>query len=557
MRRLALLPLLALTACHHPAPPRVIVIGVDGMDPGFVERHWSDLPNLDRLRHQGSFSRLATTTPPQSPVAWSTFITGLDPADHGILDFVHRDPATRQPYLSATRTVEPKFQLRLGPYLLPLSSPRVESLRKGRPFWQTLDERGIPATVIRMPTNYPPLPVGRAISGMGTPDLRGTQGTFTYFTDDPGETERTVPGGTIRRLTVSNGHIDLQLDGPANPLRTDGATTSATIAVDIDAERGGALLETGGRKSILMQGEWSDWVPVEFPLIPHVTSTRGMVRIYAKLLRGGLRLYMSPVNIDPLDPALPVAYPPSFAKEFGRFFTLGIPEDTAALRQGVFDLPEFLTQVRLVLEGERRMLRQALDTYQGGFLFFYFSAVDQHSHILWGRHDAELLEVYRAVDASIGEVMRREPAAKLMVMSDHGFTGFDRAVNLNAALEGTGATAMGLNGVYLDGADESQVRRRLLELRDPVNGAVVVAKVSKGAKPGPDLVVGYAAGYRASWRTGVGETAQVVFEDNTDAWEADHCVDAAEVPGVLFANWVIAPGQSLRTLPDAIVRMFR
>src|SRR5436190_21930002 len=71
--------------------PSLIVLGVDAMDPNFVERHWNSLPNLARLRDQGYFGRLGTTTPPQSPVAWSTFITGLEPGEHGIFDFVHRD----------------------------------------------------------------------------------------------------------------------------------------------------------------------------------------------------------------------------------------------------------------------------------------------------------------------------------------------------------------------------------------------------------------------------------------------------------------------------------
>src|SRR3954453_20559923 len=95
-----------LCACR-PAPrevPRVIVIGVDGMDPGFLERHWDALPNLRSLRDTGGFRRLRTTTPPQSPVAWSTFITGMGPAGHGIFDFVHRDPRTLAPASSMERT---------------------------------------------------------------------------------------------------------------------------------------------------------------------------------------------------------------------------------------------------------------------------------------------------------------------------------------------------------------------------------------------------------------------------------------------------------------------
>ncbi len=104
---------------------RVIVLGVDGMDPLFVQRHWSALPNLDRLRRQGDFRPLGTTTPPQSPVAWSTFITGMDPDGHGLYDFVHRDPATYLPFSSMSRAEDPKHTLSLGPYLFPLSKGRV------------------------------------------------------------------------------------------------------------------------------------------------------------------------------------------------------------------------------------------------------------------------------------------------------------------------------------------------------------------------------------------------------------------------------------------------
>ena len=192
----ALLPVL-FSACSHPGKA-VIVLGVDGMDPNFVERHWSALPNLRRLRDLGGLTRLATTTPPQSPVAWATFITGTDPAEHGIFDFVHRDPSTMQPVSSMAETIEPAHQLAIGPYLLPLSKARVRSFRSGRAFWETLAQHGVPVTMIRMPTNYPPVEhAGRALSGMGTPDLEGTFGTFTYYTDDPSEPGGAVPGGRM------------------------------------------------------------------------------------------------------------------------------------------------------------------------------------------------------------------------------------------------------------------------------------------------------------------------------------------------------------------------
>jgi Type I phosphodiesterase / nucleotide pyrophosphatase len=275
-----------------------------------------------------------------------------------------------------------------------------------------------------------------------------------------------------------------------------------------------------------------------------------MFRVFAKQLHPRFELYVSPVNVDPEQPALPISVPGSYAREIaataGRWSTLGIPEDSAALRQGVFDLPEFLSQSHLVLDDERRLLNDSLDRFTGGLLFFYLSAIDQNSHVLWGKHDAELLAVYRAVDASIGEVRRREPEAELIVMSDHGFAAFDRAVNLNTFLLSRGlgpnAYALGLNGLYLkDKRSEPEVRQQLLALTDPANGRRMIESVtpttpsSANKSIAPDLIVGYSAGYRASWQTALGEAPPGLVDDNDDAWIADHCIDPKEVPAVLFA----------------------
>jgi len=179
----------------------VIVLGVDGMDPRFVEQHWSALPNLQRLQRNGGFKRLATTTPPQSPVAWSTFATGLDPAEHGIYDFVHRDPSTMTPFSSLGETEEPRHTLAIGPWVLPLDKATVRSFRKGRTFWELLGAAGIPVTVVHMPANYPAAAFrGSALSGMGTPDLSGTFGTFTLYTDSPFEATRQTAGGRIETM---------------------------------------------------------------------------------------------------------------------------------------------------------------------------------------------------------------------------------------------------------------------------------------------------------------------------------------------------------------------
>ncbi len=175
--------------------------------------------------------------------------------------------------------------------------------------------------------------------------------------------------------------------------------------------------------------------------------------------------------------------------------------------------------------------------------------------------------------------MRRERDATLIVMSDHGFSTFNRAVNLNTWLLEQGLLArtavggidwpnstaygLGLNALYLTGADREDVKRRLLEWRDPKSGRAVVEAVAEThAAPenrgvAPDLIIGYSPGYRASWATGLGEVPDVELEDNTDAWIADHCIDAAEVPGVLFATRGFELQRpSLKNLSGAILKLF-
>ena len=601
-------PLLAAAAvmagCHGSQAHgrQTIVLGVDAMDPGFLERHWSDLPNLARLRDQGGFRRLATTMPPQSPVAWSTFITGLDPAQHGVFDFVERDPRTMQPFSSMSRTVEPRFQIPLGPYLLPLSAARVETLRKGQPFWRILADRHIPVTIMHMPNNFPPEPVGEAIAGMGVPDMRGTEGTFTFYTDDPETAARDVPGGRIVKVQAANGRYVLPVEGPPNPLRKDRRFATEDLVVEADPQRDAARLTIGGAQAIVQRGEWSDWLRADFPLLGWLAGARGMFRVYASAFHPWLALYVSPVNIDPRAPELPISAPSSYSRTvagaIGPFYTQGIAEDTSAYRAGVLTLAEFLQQIRLVRNDEMKLLNYSLDHFREGLLFFYFSSIDQGSHMLWGKHEPELLEIYRAVDTAIGEVARRFPRSDIIVMSDHGFTSFDRSVNLNTwlwekgflALQGpprgddegftdvdwakTQAYALGLNGLYLNiagrekhgvlrrGAETAAVMQRLASelagFRDPVNGRQVVETApATGAAMGPDMIVGYARGYRGSWETALGAAPPEIVEDNTDVWIGDHCINAEDVPGVLLSNRTLrAERPALRDVTVTVLGVF-
>jgi predicted AlkP superfamily phosphohydrolase/phosphomutase len=370
----------------------------------------------------------------------------------------------------------------------------------------------------------------------------------------------------------------------------------------VDSEHNSARLSLANPVAVLQQGEWSDWLRVDFPLLGWLAGAHGMFRVYVKELHPRLEIYVTPVNVDPLSPDLPISAPTSYSRDVARatgpFYTQGIAEDTSAFRQGVFTMQEFERQSGLVASDELKLLRYSLSHFREGLLFFYFSSIDQNSHMLWGKHEPELLEVYRAVDGAIGETMNRFPDADIIVMSDHGFNSFDRSVNLNTwlwqqgflALRGppsgddemfanvdwskTQAYALGLNGLYLNiagrekngilhsGAESKAVMKKLaeelLQFRDPENGRQVVEVVSPThAELGPEMIVGYARTYRGSWQTALGSAPTSVIEDNTDAWIGDHCINPDDVPGVLLSNRALhAANPGLKDITVTILGLF-
>jgi len=588
---LVLIPL-SQAACRKPRAggKKIIVLGIDGLDPGFLERHWADLPSLNSLRQRGDFRPLATSIPPQSPVAWSTFITGMDPGGHGIYDFVHRDPSTLMPFSSLAEVEAPDRAVTLGSYRIPLSSGHVKRFLRGKAFWQILGERQVPVTVIRMANNFPPLQCeGNTLAGMGTPDLQGTFGTFAFGTDETFEQTRDVPGGRIVRIDLRDQRAVLAVEGPENTLRKDRGRVSVSLAVDVDPVHAAALFEIAGQQIVLQQGEWSDWIRVRFPLIPGIAGVSGMFRIYLKQLKPNVQIYISPVNIDPANPELPISTPASYSRQLahaiGPFYTQGIAEDTAALRAGVLSLDEYLVQSRLVFDEQLELLRNALGEFQEGLLFLHFSGVDQDSHILWEKHEQQLLATYRRADRAVRLGLEHAGNSTLIVMSDHGFSAFRRSVHLNTWLRKEGflaiqdpgrrdsasslagidwartqAYSLGLNAIYLNlsgrerhgivhqGREAQQVldrlRERLLSFSDPESGERVVSSVhlaaevyqSGDADSMPDLIVGWSPGYRSSWQAALGEVPGLIMEDNTEEWRGDHCIAAEHVPGVFLSN---------------------
>lgn len=585
---------------------RVIVLGFDGMDWGLVHKMIGEgrLPHFAQLAEEGIGQPLGTSIPPLSPVAWSNFITGMDAGGHGIFDFIHRDASTIKPYLSTSRVESSDAGIDLGKWHIPLGSSAVELLRHGTPFWEVLHDRGIPTTVMRIPANYPPSGTAdHELSGMGTPDILGTYGTFSFYSSDPFFERKAVGGGNLYPLDYWDNTATGQLHGPPNPFLKEPEDLTVDFKVYVDTKDPVALIQVGDEERILRTGEWSDWVPLEFEMVP-TQHLKGMVRFYLRSVRPEVELYASPINIDPMSPAQPISTPPDYAAELaehtGRFYTQGMPEDTKAATEHVFNLDEFLAQAAITQKEIAKQYDYVLSHTKSGLLFYYFGDTDLVGHIVWRSMDpghpaydpkvdpkyAHVIpDLYEEVDGIVGKTMATlKPDDVLIVMSDHGFASWRRAFNLNTWLKNEGylvlkdegrsksslftnvdwsrtrAYGIGFNGLYINLAGREkngivplsdkqalmhELRAKLTKFIDPATGKPAVDKLFIADEDyhdrgyldiGPDMVVGYAKGTRCSDDSVLGEIPDEVIVNNTDRWTGDHSMDPMTVPGILFAN---------------------
>jgi len=521
--------------------PTVVILGIDGMDPDllrtFVDRGL--MPNFERFIAEGSFSPLGTSIPPQSPVAWSNFITGMDPGGHGIFDFIHRDPETYLPVFSVAEITEPEKTLELGDWVIPMSKGQTLLLRKGVAFWQILDEHEVPYIIFRVPANFPPTESEqKTISGMGTPDLLGTYGIFSWYTDDPFWEGTEPSGGEVYMVDTANDVVNAHIFGPVNSLHKDRPVMEIPFTVVLDRENDTARFIVDGEDFILQPGEWSDWIPLRFPVMGWFKSLGGIVRFHLRSISPNFELYATPINIDPSSPALPISTPPGYSKEvarrIGKFYTQGMPEDTKALAAGALTDAEFVGQTKNVMAERWRMLDAVLEDFDEGVLFFYVSTIDQSCHALWRNvdpahpaHTEDLSfedrfeELYVEMDRMLETVRNRIPEdAVIIVMSDHGFAPYYNKFNINTWLyeneylnlirpeqlgqhsllgnvfwRRTRAYGVGINGMYVNvlgreqrgivrAGDEydrllDEISAKLLEYRDPETGEQVITTVYK------------------------------------------------------------------------------
>jgi predicted AlkP superfamily phosphohydrolase/phosphomutase len=604
-----------------PKVKRVVVIGLDGFDPGLAKEFAAQglMPNFDRLAKEGCFHPLATAYPSISPVAWSSFATGVDASRHNIYDFLTRDPCNYLPVLSSTDIRALPRTLNLGLAKVPFGQRTVyRLLQKSQPFWKLLGARGVWSSIIRVPITFPPQKFknGTLLAGMCVPDLQGTQGSFSFYSTR--ERRDKHIGGQQYQVRFKDGRVESNLTGPPGK---DGHAMKCPFVARFDAASGKVTFEVGGQKATVGTREYTPWLTIPFD------NCTGIARFYVQAWEeGSVDIYVTPINIDPNAPAMPISHPFVYAiylaKTMGPYATLGLAEDTWALNERLIDEEAFLKQSWMIFEERKRMLWDVLEKTKRGFVTVVFDTTDRISHMFYRyldpshpankgkdveKHKHVIRDLYARMDTFLAEVRAKvgdDRDTILMVISDHGFCNFRRGVNLNSWLkqegylvlkegqetsgdwfaqvdwEKTRAFTLGLTGIFVNrkgreakGIVEpndldrlcAEIKGKLEKLVDPQTGEQVVKEAfltrqihgGPYADMAPEILVGYQKGFRHSWDCATGAVSKEIFTDNAKSWSGDHCVDPRLVPGVFWCNRRIGvQDPSLLDLAPTVLDLF-
>jgi predicted AlkP superfamily phosphohydrolase/phosphomutase len=640
---------------------KLVILGFDGMDPQLVDR-WireGKLPNIAKLAKTGGIFPLTTTHSPESPTAWASFATGVNAGKHNIYDFLVRDTTTYLPDLGMVKRTPPKFLFNY----FPISKPKVESTRGGTSFWVTAGRAGVRSDVLTVPVTFPPedVPNGELLSGLPLPDIRGTMGTFSYYATDLSRYEEgnTEMGGILKHLVFEGDTATTELEGPPSPIvrqqieairrkgptLTDGdraALAELQAAQDVrlpmtirwNRPEKSASIDLDGQTIALRQGEWSKWIDLVFK-VNTLVRIHGMVQVLLMDAGSELKLYLSPVNYKPDQPPVPMSYPASFSGELfeqlGYYRTLGWAEATWPLNEGRMDEKTFMDDLMVAFDDRARVILNRLDARDWDLMVGVIESTDRVQHMMWRlidpahpMYDAALAStfgdsierVYRKADDFVGEVVRRVgPDVPVMIVSDHGFHTWRKAVNLDTwlvqngymALTGqqqgdkkladlfgggtfwenvdwsrTRAYAMGIGQIYFNlrgresrgivspGAEASQLAdelsAKLLTMTDPEDGTPIIRAVYKRDdiykgeyfQDAAELQVGMNDGYRVSWQTTLGGSPPGIVYPNTRKWSADHGgYDYAITSGVLVTNRPITTkAPSIMDIAPTVLKYF-
>jgi predicted AlkP superfamily phosphohydrolase/phosphomutase len=552
---------------------KTLILGFDSFDPAVFEElaGKNQLPNLETFTQQGGYSKLEVSSPPQTEVSWTSIATGADPGGHGIFDFVHRDPASYTPYVS----ILPMRKSAAGEQFVPPYTAKT--------FFEEAADMGYAATALWWPAMFPArpaLPVN-TLPGLGTPDIRGQLGVGTLLTTEDEQLKKT---SVVKLSPDGRNRFTASLPGPQTQGRDGPRTISLPVSLEV-IDQTLARLTVDGHQLDLRLGLWSDIVELRFKggLLSNVHA---ITRFIATSLNGIIRVYVLPLQIHPLHSPWHYASSTSFSKKLwkdvGPYLTLGWPQDTTGLEDGCITDDQFLDLCQSIFNRRIQIFYYLMNDFREGVLAGIFDDLDRVQHMFFHNRMDVVQDWYRRLDHFVGNLRSCVDAwngkYRYLILSDHGFSHFQNKVHLNRWLlenhylfmkngghdlggvdwSRTGAYAVGLNSIYLNVTGREgqgivtagdvepllgELRGRLSDWQD-VDQSHVIQKIrlkhetysGPYTRFGPDLVVGYAPGYRASAETGLGKAPAVALEPNTDHWGADHCMDADVVPGVIFAN---------------------
>ncbi|MEK6934949.1 MAG: alkaline phosphatase family protein [Nanoarchaeota archaeon] len=573
---------------------KLLIIGIDGADPRVIEKLISQdlLPNFKKLKNQGTFLPLQTSNPSQSPVAWTTLATGVNPGKHNLFDFISRNPNNYLPQLSLADTEEK------------LGNTKYKSFVKATPFWQITSKNGIPTTIIRWPLTFPVEEVkGNLLAGLGLPDIKGLLNSYSFYTS--AFYDKTEEGAEkIIPVEIEDNKINTIIKGPR--IKKSGKIIDIETPMLIKINNKDLIAININNKGYdVSKEDWSDWLRIEFK-IGFFKKASGIAKVYLESTEP-FKMYLTTVQVDPEDPIFDISYPKGYSKELaeeiGLYHTLGIPEDTNALNERKISDQVYLQQIAHIEKERDKMFWYEFEKFNkldSGILAFVYDSSDRVQHIFWEEKvlennnrelpiHSEIKKYYIEKDKLLGEILNKiNDRTKLIIISDHGFSSFERSVNVNKWLydnnylvlkqqptdkdpgelfkyvdwSKTKAYSLGFSSIYLNlkGREkqgiveqsekeklEKEIISKLIILEDPKYNKKAIHKLYRTEEiyqgdyttNGPDIVIGFNPGFRISWQNAIGGTTKEIFSDNTKKWKADHIIDPEFVPGIFFSNFKI------------------
>lgn len=565
--------------------PRVVLIGVDGLDPQVLEKQLSEakLPNLARMHR----TQLETSAPSDHLTAWATALTGRLASAHGVVGDVIRVPGT--------------YRLTPADGGLPWirDAPSPHGSLQAPPLWTILSGAGKTSRVIRAPASFPPGrdPSVELLCGAGMPDA--LEGPCRWIVVHSSETARVSGSAGRGVLAASTGEgrweADLQLEDPSGARLVARLAFSTADSMD---DHPVLVVDAGGEESRAQLGQWSDWLQVTFRGDGRQVSS--ITRMLPQRVDSQLKVFFESPGVDPFAPALPLSSPRYYAgflaDRYGIYGTCSDGTDATAFDEEQISAAAFLRQTYSSWEHQERMTLGELTRDGWDVLISVFpqpgaamQSFQRVSDAGMPAHDPDLAEaygdtvsrMYARLDSFLGQVIKGlGPQDRLIVMSVRGQRTVRRELSLNTWLARTGYLALargprsskseqfadvdwsrtrayagGAGGIWINlaGREPQGIVQRgqesetlideiasdlstLTEGTRPVVQQVRMGSELFGAQQGaPDLLVVLEPGYSVNAASQKGAVPAQLLVDSTHPWiPASDAGDSEDASGVIL-----------------------